>query len=106
MIVLTVLAQAAPEGDFSFFIVIGAMFLVMYFFMIRPQVKRQKEAKLFRDNVQKGDRVVTIGGLHGRVKDLNEKTVLLEVESGKIRVERSALNPSGEVSEQDLQANA
>jgi preprotein translocase subunit YajC len=102
----TALAQVAPEGDYSFFIVIGGMFLVMYFFMIRPQMKRQKEAKQFRDNIAKGDRVVTIGGIHGRVKDMNEKTVLLEVESGKIRVERTALNPSGEVSEQDLQSNA
>lgn len=106
MIQMTVLAQAAQQGEYSFFIVIGAMFLVMWFFMIRPQMKRQREAKQFRDNLQVGDRVVTIGGLHGRIKELKETNVLLEVESGKIRVERSALNPSGQGSEQDLQANA
>ena len=106
MIQLTVLAQAAPQGDYSFFIVIGGMFLVMWFFMIRPQMKRQREAKQFRDNLQVGDRVVTIGGLHGRIKELKETNVLLEVESGKNRVERSALNPTGQASEQDLQANA
>ena len=106
MIQLTVLAQAAAPGDYSFFIVIGGMFLVMWFFMIRPQMKRQREAKQFRDNLQVGDRVVTIGGVHGRIKELKETNVLLEVESGKIRVERSALNPTGQASEQDLQANA
>ena len=82
------------------------MFLVMWFFMIRPQMKRQKEAKQFRENVQVGDRVVTIGGIHGRIKEVKDATVLLEVESGKIRVERAALNPSGQASEQDLQANS
>lgn len=104
---LTVLAQTpAGEGDYSFFIVLGAMFLVMWFFMIRPQMKRQKEAKQFRDNVQVGDKVVTIGGIHGRIKEIKETNVLLELESGKLRVERSALNPTGGTSEQDLQANA
>lgn len=82
------------------------MFLVMWFFMIRPQMKRQKEAKQFRDNVQVGDKVVTIGGIHGRIKEIKETNVLLELESGKLRVERSALNPAGGTSEQDLQANA
>jgi preprotein translocase subunit YajC len=106
MIPLTVLAQAAQQGDYSFFIVIGGMFLVMWFFMIRPQMKRQKEAKQFRDNVQVGDRVVTIGGIHGRVKEIKDTTVLLAVKVGEITVERTALNPSGQASEQDLQANA
>ena len=57
-------AEAAGESDFSFIILLGGMFLIMYFFMIRPQMKRQKEAKTFRDEISKGDKVVTIGGLH------------------------------------------
>jgi preprotein translocase subunit YajC len=77
----------------------------MYLFIIRPQMKRQKEARKFREGLNKGDKVVTIGGIHGRVAEIESGTVVLNVESGKIRVELNAINPSGTVSEQDLQQN-
>jgi preprotein translocase subunit YajC len=100
------LLQAQAEGGMSFFILIGGMFLIMYFFMIRPQVKKQKEAKSFRDELKKGDKVVTIGGIHGKVVDMNERTVLVQVDGAKIRIEKTALNPSGESSEEDIKANS
>ena len=106
MIHLIFQSQAAGEGGMSFFLLIGGMFLIMYLFMIRPQVKKQKEAKSFREGLKKGDKVVTIGGIHGKVVDLNERTVLIQVEGAKIRVEKTALNPSGEASEEDIKANA
>lgn len=106
MIHLIFQSQAAGEGGMSFFLLIGGMFLIMYLFMIRPQVKKQKEAKTFREGLKKGDKVVTIGGIHGKVVDLNERTVLIQVEGAKIRVEKTALNPSGEASEEDIKANA
>lgn len=106
MIHLMFQSQAAGEGGMSFFLLIGGMFLIMYLFMIRPQVKKQKEAKTFREGLKKGDKVVTIGGIHGKVVDLNERTVLIQVEGAKIRVEKTALNPSGEASEEDIKANA
>lgn len=106
MIHLMFQSQAAGEGGMSFFLLIGGMFLIMYLFMIRPQVKKQKEAKSFREGLKKGDKVVTIGGIHGKVVDLNERTVLIQVEGAKIRVEKTALNPSGEASEEDIKANA
>ena len=90
----------------SFFLLIGGMFLIMYLFMIRPQVKKQKEAKTFRAELKKGDKVVTIGGIHGKVADMNERTVLIQVDGAKIRLEKSALNPAGEASEEDIKANA
>ena len=99
-------SPAAGEGGLSFFLLIGGMFVIMYLFMIRPQVKKQKEAKTFRDSLKKGDKVVTIGGIHGKVVDMNERTVLIQVDGAKIRVEKTALNPAGEASEEDIKANA
>lgn len=99
-------STASGEGGLSFFLLIGGMFLIMYLFMIRPQVTKQKEAKTFREGLRKGDKVVTIGGIHGKVVDMNERTVLIQVDGAKIRVEKSALNPAGEASEEDIKANA
>jgi preprotein translocase subunit YajC len=100
-----ILLQAAPAagGDYSFLIMIGGMVAIMYFFMIRPQMKKQKEAKSFRETLQKGDKVVTIGGIHGKVVDLNAKSALLQIDGAKIRVELTALNPAGEADAEELQ---
>ncbi len=69
--------------------------VVFYFFMIRPQMKKAKDAKKFRESLKKGDTVVTIGGIHGRITEVNETTFILEAESGaKFRVEKSAVSNS------------
>lgn len=66
--------------------------VIFYFFMIRPQQKRQKEEKKFRESLQKGQRVITIGGLHGKVAEVKETTVLLEVANDvKIEVEKTSI---------------
>jgi preprotein translocase subunit YajC len=71
----------------------GLMILIFYFFMIRPQQKKAKEQKKFIDEIQKGDYVVTIGGAHGRVAELEGDTVILEVEKGgRIRFNKSAIS--------------
>lgn len=90
----------------STLIMLAGMFGIMYLFMIRPQMKRQKEAKAFRDAVKKGDHVVTIGGVHGKVVSVSEKTVVLEFESGKARVDKTALSPNGTAEGQELEAKA
>jgi preprotein translocase subunit YajC len=70
-----------------------AIILVFYFFMIRPQTKKAKEQKKFRESLDTGAKVVTIGGLHGKIVGMQDTTVLLEVESGtKIKVEKSAIS--------------
>ena len=69
---------------------------VFYFFMIRPQVKRQKEAKKLRESLKPGDKVVTIGGIHGKVLEVADTTVLISSEGSKIRVEKSAISSSTE----------
>ncbi|MBQ3671267.1 MAG: preprotein translocase subunit YajC [Treponema sp.] len=71
------------------FILIIAVF---YFFMIRPQNKKQKEIEQMRNSLQKGDKVVTIGGIHGTVSSVKERTVILKVDDGtKIEFDRSAV---------------
>ena len=89
--------QAAPKGDMtSMIIMMVALFAIMYFFMIRPQNKKQKEIQKFRNSLQAGQDVVTIGGIRGTIRsiDENENTVTLEVATGtKIVFEKSAIMP-------------
>jgi len=72
-------AAGAPGGDMSFLIMMVLMFGVLYFFMIRPQMKRQKETKKMIDELQKGDEIVTAGGVVGRITKLSEGYLTLEV---------------------------
>ncbi len=68
------------------------MFVVLYFLMIRPQMKRQKQEKNFIQAMKKGDRVITKGGMHGRIVELSDDTCVLETLAGKIKFERSAIS--------------
>ncbi len=68
------------------------MFVVIYFFMIRPQQKRAKNEKEFESSLKVGDRIVTKSGLHGKVAELAETTVIIETMSGKLKMERSAIS--------------
>ena len=68
--------------------------VVFYFFMIRPQQKKQKDLKKFRENLAVGDKVVTIGGVHGKILEVNDTTVLINSEGSKIRFEKSAISQS------------
>ena len=88
--------QAAPAAQggsqWSMWIMLALIFVVMWFFMIRPQKKQQKELQNFRDSLKKGDKVVTIGGIYGTVCEVKEASVLIEVDNNvKIRVSKQAL---------------
>jgi preprotein translocase subunit YajC len=102
------LLQAAPGGSsfMPFFFV--AMILVFWLFFIRPQAKKQKQQKQFIDNLQRGDKVVTIAGIHGTVNKVNEDgTINLEITPGlSIKMEKSSISmeyttqvnkPAGEI---------
>ncbi|MBL8003393.1 MAG: preprotein translocase subunit YajC [Flavobacteriales bacterium] len=94
MTLLSVFLQAQPAqaGNWSFLVMMSLLFVVFYFFMIRPQQKKAKEAKKFREALAKGSRVVTIGGLHGKVVEVNDKTVLIEADTNvRLRFEKSAI---------------
>ncbi len=95
---LELLAMAPQSGEgggggmVSTIIMFGAIFLIFYFMIIRPQQKRAKERDKMLANIQKGDKVVTSGGVHGTISGIDEKTVLLDVgDKVKLKVERSAV---------------
>ncbi len=95
MNILNILLQAAPGqgGNGMSLIFLLAIIVVFYFFMIRPQMKKQKSEKQFRDSLQKGDKVVTIGGIHGRILEVNDRTFMIEIDTNvRVRVERSAVS--------------
>jgi preprotein translocase subunit YajC len=88
------LLETSPTAGYSQFILIGGMILVFWLFFIRPQAKRQKTQKTFTESLQKGDKVITIAGIHGTVSKINEDgTVQLEISPGSyIKLERSSIS--------------
>ena len=86
------LLQAQGGGDYSFLIMMVAIFAIMYFFMIRPQNKKQKEIQNFRKNLGIGQEVITAGGIYGKVKDIEDSVVVLEIASGvKIKIDKNSI---------------
>ena len=85
-------AQQGGVGQYSFLIMMLLIFVVMYIFMIRPQQKKQKEIAKFRDNLKKGDKIVTVGGIYGVVAEVKENHLLVEVDNGvKIKVDKTCV---------------
>ncbi|MHC2992193.1 preprotein translocase subunit YajC [Pontibacter sp. HJ8] len=90
----TIFLQATPDGGMlPQLLMFGAIILVFYFFMIRPQQKKARDQKKFREELTKGMQVVTIGGLHGRLTAVNEDTVEIEVDKGiRLTFDKSAIS--------------
>lgn len=90
-------APAAPGqqggmGAYSGILMIVLIFVVFYFFMIRPQTKRQKEIKAQREAMKQGDRVVTSGGIYGKIRDIKETTVTVEIaDNVRITVDKNSV---------------
>lgn len=82
MTLITIFLQAESSGNPLIFFVL--VFGVFWFFMIRPQVKKQKQERKFREEMKKGDKVVTTGGLHGKIVEISEKTVKIDVSNGTV----------------------
>ena len=92
----TLLAAAQQGSMWPTNLMMVALFAIMYFFMIRPQQKKQKEVNRFRDALAVGQDVVTIGGIHGTIKNIDGNIITLKVATGvDIRVEKAAINPIG-----------
>ncbi|MBQ3383545.1 MAG: preprotein translocase subunit YajC [Bacteroidales bacterium] len=93
---LTIALQAQPAqqggGGLSLIIMMVAIFAIMYFLMIRPQQKKQKELQRFRNELKRGDKVITIGGIYGIIDEINDNHVLMIVDKNvRIKVAKSSI---------------
>lgn len=90
----SILLQASPNAGIMQLVLLGGMIVVFYFFMIRPQAQKAKKAKKFQDDLQKGDKIVTIAGIHGIVNKVNDdSTIQIEVSPGSfMKIEKSAIS--------------
>jgi preprotein translocase subunit YajC len=88
-------AAEAPAGpSYQMFIMIGVIIVVFYFFMIRPQQRKQKAEQKMRESLAKGDRIITIGGIHGKIVSVEDASIMIEVDNGvKLKMEKSAVKP-------------
>ncbi len=85
-------AAAGEQSPYSTIIFMLLIVVVFYFFMIRPQVKRQKEAKQFRESLQKGDKVVTTGGIYGKIVEISDTYIMLEIDTNvKIKIDKGSV---------------
>ncbi len=94
MSILIILLQANPAGGgLASFLPIILIIFVFYFFMIRPQINKQKGEEEFRSNIKKGDKIVTIGGIHGKVHSIKERKIILEISDNvKITIDTQSIS--------------
>jgi preprotein translocase subunit YajC len=92
----TILLQAAGGGSgWSNMIMIVALIAIFYFFMIAPQQKKQKKINAFRDSLRNGDKVMTAGGIYGRIREVKDNTVILEIADGvRIKIDKNSIYQS------------
>lgn len=100
---LIILLQAAQgDGGLGMILMLVAMFAIMYFFMIRPQQKKQKELQNFRKSIEKGQEIVTAGGIYGVVREIDDvnNVLIVEVASGvRLRVDRNSVFATAQATE-------
>lgn len=88
------LQQSGEGGGYSGLLMIVAMIAIFYFFMIRPQNKKQKDLKKAREEMKNGDKVVTAGGIHAKIKEVQENVFILEIAPGTtIKVDKASVYP-------------
>ena len=91
--IATILLQAAGGFGLQQMLPLGLIILVFYFFMIRPQIKKQKDQKKFVEELKKGDKIITTAGMHGKIIEVADSTFLIETEGGgKIRFDKAAIS--------------
>ena len=100
--VLLMMPQGEGSNPLAQILPLVLIIAVFYLFMIRPQMKKQKELKTYRESLNKGDKVITTGGIHGKVADIKEQIVLVEIADNiRIKVDKSAiLKDSGDIGKQ------
>lgn len=109
MNLLNIMLMSSPAGNgagsgLTSLLPLLIIIVIFYFFFIRPQMKKTKEERKFRENLKKGDKVVTIGGIHGKVLEVADTTVIIEVEGqNRLKIEKNAVAMGGTVSGQPLE---
>lgn len=89
----TILLQASSGGGITSFLPIIGMIVIFYFFFIRPQQRKQKETKKYLEEIKKGEMVVTVGGIHGKIVEVSDTTVLVDVDRGtKLLIEKASIS--------------
>jgi len=88
----SILLQAGGQSPLGSFLPLILVLAVMYFFFMRPQLKKQKDEKKFRESLSKGMRIVTNSGIHGKILELQETTLILESENTRLKLEKSAVS--------------
>lgn len=95
------LQTGATGGGLTSMLMIVAMIAIFYFVMLRPQQKKQKELKRQREAMQKGDRVVTAGGIHGRIRNIKADTIMVEVAPGmELEFDKASIYPAGDAAKE------
>lgn len=93
---LFLMAQPADgsgsASPYSSLIMIVVLMVIFWLFFIRPQSKKAKEQKKFQEELKRGDRIITIGGIHGKIAEVNDSTVIIESEGTRIKIEKAAIN--------------
>ncbi len=91
--VILMMGSQEGQGGFASMIPLLLIVVVFYFFMIRPQMKKQKDSKKFMEEIKKGDKIVTIGGIHGKIAEVNDTTFMIEVENGiRLKIQKTAVS--------------
>jgi preprotein translocase subunit YajC len=83
--------EGQKGGGYSSLIFLVLIIVVFYLFFIRPQMKRSKDQKKYRENLKNGDKVITIGGIHGKILEVRETSFIIESEGTKLKIEKSAV---------------
>lgn len=110
---LFTILQCTPAGGdqkgggtgYTTILMFAMLIVVFYFFFIRPQTKKTKELKKYRESLQKGDKVVTIGGIHGKISEIRETTFVLElIDKTRVEVERASVSNDATASQEQMKA--
>ena len=92
-IINSILLQSQQGGGMMQLVFLIAIVVVFYFFMIRPQMKKQKTERDFRNTIEKGTKIITIGGIHGKIVEVNDTTFVVEIDNNvKVKMEKSAIS--------------
>jgi preprotein translocase subunit YajC len=91
-LLIFLMPQSPDQSPIPSFVFLLLIIVVFYFFMIRPQMKRQKDLKNYRESLSKGDKIVTTGGIYGKVTDIKDQTVTVEIaDNVRIKVDKNAI---------------